>query len=637
MPESSAVAAESQSMSSSQPVHPIDQMQAHLESLLPERTRARLRPGADMVPIRRLVPLDMLPWWLNKAVGLENRLNMKLRPLVARLKARLLRGAGLDLVQVGNIAMYGLLNALVLQKARCRSDVVSFDFYHFAATPEFHFLADNPNVENVIGSDHYFTNFWKLDHTQRYRPRWFAQGPLSMCMAYMTVRKCGPKDLEDVAWAALEYSRLKALTEKTYTPQSIYWSAERLEQEMAQLSLSPEEIANFRLGHALDGFLAAWRDVALRFADEASVNMVTPPFAQGFLDMYAQHDARFARLVRDFRRSGLMFASGFEVWPSLRGPSPTQPDDMNDEDWAAHSHWARHWRNLFEQYDAAILHAAYPVIGRATGHQPYFGYEIGTIRSIPFEDTPLGRQTYVGYQHARATFVTNSDYPLLTRKIEGLDEKAVFTPHAFDEEKVLRFAARYRATMKRPAVPTFLAPARQWWYNRPFTDSKRNDLTIKAARILKDKGYRDFRIEMVKWGPDLEQSQALMDELDVTDVVVWVPTMSRAELWGKTCEGAAVIDQFGIPGFGGVAFETLTLGTRLITLCYEDNDAKFFGSAPPVLRAGSEEEVAARIEQCILDPLDEARVGEAGVAWVKGWHSSDRAADIARAAFTRYI
>jgi hypothetical protein len=332
-----------------------------------------------------------------------------------------------------------------------------------------------------------------------------------------------------------------------------------------------------------------------------------------------------------------MYAAGFELYPSLRGEPPIKPDDMEQSDWEAYAQWAHHWRNLFEEYDSAILQAAYPIIAYAAGHKQYFGYEIGTIRSIPFDDTAMGRQVYLGYKHALGTFVTNSDYPLLEKKIEGVDDKAIFTPHAFDEDKVFRFGHRHRETMVRPNIPTFLAPARQWWYKRAFTDSKRNDLTMKAARILKDRGIENFKVEMVKWGPDLEQSQALMDELDIHDVVVWVPTMSRAELWGKTCESAGVIDQFGIPGLGGVAFETMSLGARLLTHTFEDNDAFFFGKAPPIMRAQDEHELAAVMERCILDPLDDGGVGRAGIEWIRDWHSAQRSADIARTAFKKFL
>lgn len=597
---------------------------------------ARATNGIDL-QARRFVPAPMLPRGFARLGEWEDKLNRIIRPKVGTARAQLFNGGKLRMLQVGNIAMYGLLNALVLEKADCQTDAICFDFYHFAATPEFHYLADDPSTQNVIGDDHYFTNFWKIDHTKRFRPRWFAQGPLSMCLSYMLIRRCGPAHLQDISWACLEYSRLKAITERNYHPHNIYWDEAKLNGVMSELSLSEDEIANFRIGQAADGFLQTWREVALKHASEEAVMAITPPFPPGFLEHYTQHDKAFKDLVAQYRGSGLMYAAGFELYSSLRGPPPEKPDDMDEADWLAYAQWAHHWRNLFEQYDAAILQAAYPIIAHASGHERYFGYEIGTIRSIPFEDSPLGRQVYVGYKNALGTFVTNSDYPLLENKIEGVDDKAIFTPHAFDEEKVFRFAERHRATMVRPNIPTFLAPARQWWYKRAFTDSKRNDLTMKAARILKDRGVTDFKVEMVKWGPDLEQSQELMDALDIHDVVVWVPTMSRAELWGKTCESAGVIDQFGIPGLGGVAFETMSLGARLLTHTFKDNDTFFFGKAPPIMRAQDEFELADVMEACIKDPLDDGGVGTEGVTWIRDWHSAQRSADIARKAFKRFL
>ncbi|NJR20556.1 MAG: hypothetical protein HC777_03260, partial [Hyphomonadaceae bacterium] len=155
--------------------------------------------------------------------------------------------------------------------------------------------------------------FWKVDHTKRHRPRWFAQGPLSMCLAYMLIRRCGPDYLQEIAWACLEYSRLKAITEQTYHPQAIYWDSQKLNEVMAGLSLSEEEIRNFKIAQEVDGFLARWRDLALRFASPEQVAMVGVPFAPGYLDTYAPHDAEFAQKLQEYRMSGLMYAAGFEV------------------------------------------------------------------------------------------------------------------------------------------------------------------------------------------------------------------------------------------------------------------------------------------------------------------------------------
>jgi glycosyltransferase involved in cell wall biosynthesis len=624
-------------MSGTEASHLIDRIEEQLARLLPARTLQRMEPGADLFPVRRLVPPEMLPSWLNKAVGLENRLNMKIRPAVSRLKARLMQGHGLDLVQVGNIAMYGLLNALALERSRCRSDVVCFDFYHFAATPEFHYLADDPTIDNVLDEDHYFTNFWRVDHAKRQRPRWFAQGPLPLCFAYLMTRRVGPEDLQDVAWACLEYGRLKCLTEKTYLPQATYWDEARLEAVMADLSLSDIEKSQFRMAQAIDGFLAAWRDVALRFAPPEALAMIGVPFAPGFLDQYLTIDPKFGALIQRYRRSGLMYAAGFEVHHSLRGPYPVKPEDVEEEDWLSYAMWARHWRNLFEQYDAAILHAGYPILGHMCGYPNYFGYEIGTIRHIPFEGTPTARQVYRGYQHSKATFVTNSDYPLVEQRIEGLDSKVIFTPHAFIEDKAINFGVRTRATMQRPKVPTFLSPARQLWVDRPIATSKCNDLIVRAARKVVDAGRPDFEVHFVEWGPDVDATKALIQELGVERQVLFVPTMPRHELWAQTCSAAAVVDQFGTPALGGVAFETLALGTRLITHTFEAVDVDFFGAAPPLMRASNPDEIANQMIACIDDPDDTAGRGQQGIDWIRAWHSADRVASLASKGFVRYL
>src|SRR5437879_1905853 len=100
--------------------------------------------------------------------------------------------------------------------------------------------------------------------------------------------------------------------------------------------------------------------------------------------------------------------------------------------------------------------------------------------------------------------------------------------------------------------------------------------------------------------------------------------MGKQDLWRAYCTSHAVLDQFILPALGGVGFEALTLGCRLITRTDQETLGHFFGAAPSVLPAATINEVARSMESVIDDTGDRAGIGAAGQVWIDKWHSARR-------------
>ena len=122
----------------------------------------------------------------------------------------------------------------------------------------------------------------------------------------------------------------------------------------------------------------------------------------------------------------------------------------------------------------------------------------------------------------------------------------------------------------------------------------------------------------------MADSKALIDELGLSSKVEWVPTMSKTELWKYYCSCHAVVDQFVVPALGGVGFESMVLGRRLITAINREQTTLFFGEAPPCLDAITVNECAARMREVIEDPLDTKGRGQAARQWMATYHSAER-------------
>jgi glycosyl transferase family 1 len=89
-----------------------------------------------------------------------------------------------------------------------------------------------------------------------------------------------------------------------------------------------------------------------------------------------------------------------------------------------------------------------------------------------------------------------------------------------------------------------------------------------------------------------------------------------------------VLDQFVLPAFGGVTFEALALGCRVITNVDFGAAERFFSRAPPVYSASSEAEIYEMLETIILDRSDLAGVGRAGAEWIKYHHSAKKIVEL---------
>src|SRR5262249_12918002 len=135
---------------------------------------------------------------------------------------------------------------------------------------------------------------------------------------------------------------------------------------------------------------------------------------------------------------------------------------------------AASWRPLLEQYDIVQAYALDPAIPYAA-EVPYFAYEHGTIREIPFEDSVRGRLCALTYRNAEAVFVTNIDNLASARRL-GIDEQRIVPlPHAVDSLKLAEFANAYRDLHPPEGFLRVFAPARQDWVDGDPSWTKGND------------------------------------------------------------------------------------------------------------------------------------------------------------------
>jgi glycosyltransferase involved in cell wall biosynthesis len=306
-----------------------------------------------------------------------------------------------------------------------------------------------------------------------------------------------------------------------------------------------------------------------------------------------------------------------EVFPERYPP-------LTAEDYEGYVPSIEGWRALLEEYDVIQGYAVEPFIPLLAGKTNFTAYEHGTLRTIPFEDTPRGRICALCYREAPIVFITNSDVLEPARRLGLTDEQMVFLPHAVDSAKLLRFAAAHSGLAPDAEAPiTFFSPTRHDWVSGDPNWNKGNDRMLHALRDARDRGF-DCRLSLIAWGTDLNASQELIQQLDLTEHVEWHPPMKKRELWSRYLQAHAVIDQFITPAIGGVTFEAMALGRRVITALDIETTEHFFGAAPPVLIAATPAEITEALCTVAADPLDLAKRGQTASDWFARYHSAER-------------
>ena len=104
-------------------------------------------------------------------------------------------------LHVGNVANNAYLNAKILNAQGFDCDVVCADYYHIMACPEW----EDSDFEGDI-HDQFYPDWEAVDLGGFERPRWFAQGPMRYCIAYL----CAKRDRKRLlAWFWWNYLRTR--------------------------------------------------------------------------------------------------------------------------------------------------------------------------------------------------------------------------------------------------------------------------------------------------------------------------------------------------------------------------------------------------------------------------------------------
>jgi glycosyltransferase involved in cell wall biosynthesis len=515
-------------------------------------------------------------------------------------------GRPLRVLHLGNVANNAYNNAKIQRQRGIEADVACWDYYHVMGSPEW----EDADYEGDVG-DPFFPDWRRVDLRGYRRPRWFAQGRLDSVQRYFAARRDGRRLAAAFLWRRLAFERwlLCRSTPTVRATARLARTAHRWRLRIANRARMAGAVAVAAGNGDLRG--TGTRALALvRPAEQApGARTVVRPGSAGLAD-------------RTLARYRELFPTG----------AP-----MTEEDLVEYLPGLPRWHDLMRRYDVVQAYSTDPIIPVLCGLDRYAAYEHGTLRATPFGDDWQARVCALGYREASVVFVTNSDVVPATRRL-GLDpDRLVKLPHAVDSDRLLAFAdAHAHLAPRSGAEVTFVAPSRQDWVDGDPSWTKGNDRALRAFALLRDRGFA-FRVLLAEWGRDLGSTRVLIDELDLAEHVEWIPPLRKRALWEAYLRSHAVLDQFVLAAIGGVAFEAMALGRRVITALDLDAARAFFGEAPALLPASEPGEIADAMAAVIADPLDDAGLGRRARDWFASFHSADRIVDLQAAAYARIV
>ena len=593
------------------------------------------------------------------------------------------RGRDLRVLHIGNIANNAYNNAKIQRRYGIEADVLCFDYYHSMATPEW----EDGELSTAV--DPFLPDWWSTNLKGPRRPSWFVQGPLLLCIGYLAARTNGERFIARVRKCRLEaayWDLVKDRAKLTGVKRNLSTRRRHIVRRLLISKLDPWKT----LAQSLTPSVQSLRDLVLRPLAIAAT--AKPPLIPGGGMLVALW--RFQRLIRklptvfdrrnvlngiDERRIlasfslfsllanslkimgrvileasifllllplRLVFGRGKIRWSSsnenkanatalierFREAEPNVPEGLWAELYRYLSSNALNFNPVLGYYDIIQGYSIDGLIPLANGFKNFTAYEHGTLRDIPFENSLLGLMCRIAYRHAPISFITNSDVIPSAERL-GLERaKLRFLPHAFDETKLFRFREENLNLEPPTQYIRIFCPSRHHWKTGEVSWRKGNDALLRGAAIVAARN-RNFRITLVEWGQEVDLSKQLIRELGIVDMVEWVQPMGKRALWQAYCTSHAVADQFVMPALGGVGFEAMALGRRLISRIDVAQLSTFFGECPPVMKASSPDEVASAIIAVMDDPQDCAGIGNAGKKWIEHFHSAERIVNIQLSAY----
>ena len=276
---------------------------------------------------------------------------------------------------------------------------------------------------------------------------------------------------------------------------------------------------------------------------------------------------------------------------------------------------------LFTHYDFIIAYSTDPIIPLIC-KKPYFSFEHGTLRDIPYEKNDRAKLTSLAYRKSIHTFVTNFD----CKESANYLTKGRYTiiNHPFDEDN--KKVPHFNVDKTRKNLLTlldsdflFFHPTRHDFLKKNgkgYAD-KANDKFLRVFVKLRKQGLR-IGLITCDWGENVIESKKILSNFEKN--VYWEKPFNILKFKLMCNISDVVVDQFKLGSFGGVVFKALATGTPVLTYLEKKQIYKQFKIIPPVINCKSEKEIEHEIKKIFKNVSLLKDLGSKSEKWIKKYH-----------------
>ncbi|GJL65325.1 MAG: hypothetical protein NPIRA05_02960 [Nitrospirales bacterium] len=269
-----------------------------------------------------------------------------------------------------------------------------------------------------------------------------------------------------------------------------------------------------------------------------------------------------------------------------------------------------------QKYDALFASQA-PYLAYLSG-KPYLAAQTGG--DLYFEasrDDMFGRLQRGSYQKAKAILATNPWTFSAARRF-GF-KHVLYAPLLIDVDVYKPGPRRLREEWIEKTGDGFFVLA-----------TARLDLRWKGSDVALE-GFKRFasknpqaRLLLVGWGSDVEAVISDLSAAGLSERVIVLPVAGKKRLRDYLRSADCVLDQFKVGYYGGTALEAMACGAPVIMrLLTEQYDALCKTGAPPVLNAGTPDEVAVSLQTLIDSKQTQSMISQAGIKWIEQNHTAN--------------
>lgn len=518
------------------------------------------------------------------------------------------------ILHIGNIANNAYYNSKFLNRHGLDCDVILVDYYFIMGTPEWADADFDGSIE-----DQYYPDWRSVDLKGFVRPRWFAQGPLDLCVKYLVSKNEARKSAASFWWTLLDWHRFFLCSRrfKWLRVLAVLWRTAG--EHLRALHKKIESVEDCFTGIRNRAFPLGrtfYHLLALLFY------LITLPIYIPVIFVKALRKARrlFARLTGEKRESG----EGKDSFFDRRAKAVVDfygelfkdgKESLRPEHLEVFRASMPKWKRLFSHYDIIQAYSNEPVLPLMAGKKPYIAFEHGTLRELTVNDTLICRFILTAYKKADHLFITNGDCLKYAEQI-GITN---YTPmlHPIDSTTIRTISGDYEGLHRRyNSRYLFICPLRHDWA------IKGTDFYIRALPGITDALGGDFKILFTRWGSQVEESRTLAEELGVERFIEWIEPLPHCALIRLIKSVDAVCDQMVLHCFGATAPESIAAGIPVIMSYKPETTAWILSEPAPILSAFTTENIVEQIKRAI-DPewLKEYKIR--ADKWFESCHSPD--------------